>query len=64
MKKKIDTSDRPGDMNKVYKNINTGQLAKITKYEDKYKTLILTFANGSGISITYGSFRREWEEIE
>ena len=62
MKRKIDTSDRPGDMNKIYKNINTGQLAKIIKYEDKYKTLILTLENNSGINITYGTFRREWEE--
>ncbi len=62
MRKKIDTSDRPGDINKVYKNINDGRLAKITKYEDKYKTLIMTFENGLGISITYGTFKREWEE--
>ena len=62
MKRKIDISDRPGNMDKIYKNIHTGQLAKITKYEDKYKTLILTLENTSGISITYGTFRKEWEE--
>lgn len=62
--RKIDTNNRPGDMNKTYKNINTGRLAKITKYEDKYKTLILTFENGLGTSITYGTFKREWEEVE
>ena len=64
MKRKIDTSDRPGDVNKIYKNMNTGQLAKIIKYEDKYKTLMLAFENGLGISITYGTFKREWEAQE
>ena len=64
MKRKTDTSDRPGDMNKIYKNIKTGQLEKITKYEDKYKTLIMTFENGLGMSMTYGTFKREWEVQE
>ena len=63
MKYKITTDDRPGNMESVYENINTHEEAKILKYNDKYKTLMLTDINKSTITtITYGTFKRQWRE--
>ena len=63
MKKiKVTTDDRPGSTDKIYENVETGQLAKIIKYEDKYKTLILMFDDSKGISITYSTFNKQWRE--
>lgn len=63
MKKiKITTDDRPGDQNTEYEEIETGRIAKITQYFDKYKTLLMTSSDGKSVNITYGTFKRQWRE--
>lgn len=60
---KITKDDRPGNMMSVYENIETHERAKIVKYEDKYKTLVMMNSTNKGVSITYGTFKRLWKEI-
>lgn len=59
---KTTTADRPGSMDKKYKAKLTNALGRIYKYNDKYKTLIFMFDDGSSVSITYGTFKRDFEE--
>lgn len=57
------TTDRPGNTDKKYRNKLTNALGRIYKYNDKYKTLIFMFDDGSSMSVTYGTFKKDFEEV-
>ena len=61
---KITTEDRPGKIGVNYMNKETKQICHIVDFKDKYKTLIIEYEDLHGESMTYGTFRREFEEVK
>ena len=61
---KITTEDRPGKIGVNYMNKETKQICHIVDFKDKYKTLIVEYENLQGDSMTYSTFRREFEEVK
>ena len=61
---KITAEDRPGKIGVNYMNKETKQICHIVDFKDKYKTLIVEYENLQGDSMTYSTFRREFEEVK
>ena len=61
---KITTEDRPGKIGVNYMNKETKQICHIVDFKDKYKTLIVEYENLHGDAMTYGTYRREFEEVK
>ena len=61
---KITTEDRPGKIGVNYMNKETKQISDIVDFKDKYKTLIIEYEDLHGDAMTYGAFRREFEEVK
>ena len=58
------TADRPGKIGMNYMNKETKQICHIVDFKDKYKTLIVEYENLHSDVMTYGTFRREFEEVK
>ena len=58
------TTDRPGKIGATYMNKKTKQICHIVDFKDKYKTLIVEYENLHSDVMTYGTFRREFEEVK
>ena len=61
---KITTEGRPGKIGVNYMNKETKQICHILDFKDKYKTLIIEYEDLHGDSMTYSTFRREFEEVK
>lgn len=61
---KITTTDRPGKIGVNYMNKETKQICHIVDFKDEYKALIIEYEDLHGESMTYGTFRREFEEVK
>lgn len=63
-KVKTITTDRPGKIGVAYMNKETKQICHILDFKDKYRTLIVEYKDLHGDAMTYGTFRREFEEVK
>lgn len=58
------TTDRPGKIGVNYMNKETKQICQIVDFKDEYKALIIEYEDLYCDSITYSTFRREFEEVK